>query len=200
MLALKKIAVTGSLSSGKSTVTHFFEQLGAFVLDADQVVHDLISQNKDLQRKIIELLGTEILVNGQIDRKKIAEIVFKDPLLLSQLEKIIHPEVRKVIADKWLEISKLHKHSAFVVEIPLLFETQPQNDFDATVVVTAPEALCIERFKAKTGSNEKSYHQRMERQLPASEKAKRGDYVLNNQGDLSELLQATKEVYSKITT
>jgi dephospho-CoA kinase len=199
MLSLKKIAITGGLSTGKSTVCGLLKEMGAYVLNADEIVHDLIDNRKDIQKKIIDLLGPDIEEKGKVDRKKIAEKVFKDPLLLSHLEKILHPEVRIEIQKKSHEISKQHHYSAFVVEIPLLFETEPYQLFDATITVHADEALCYKRFQAKTGKNKDEYDARMRRQLPSKQKIEKADYVLYNDGSLKNLKQSTQKVFSQIT-
>lgn len=199
MLSLKKIAITGGLSTGKSTVCGLLKEMGAYVLNADEIVHDLIDNRKDIQKKIIDLLGPGIEEKGKVDRKKIAEKVFKDPLLLSHLEKILHPEVRIEIQKKSHEISKQHHYSAFVVEIPLLFETEPYQLFDATITVHADEALCYKRFQAKTGKNKDEYDARMRRQLPSKQKIEKADYVLYNDGSLKNLKQSTQKVFSQIT-
>lgn len=199
MLTLKKIAITGGLSTGKSTVCALLKEMGAYVLSADEIVHDLIDNRKDIQKKIIDLLGPGIEEKGKVDRKKIAEKVFKDPLLLSHLEKILHPEVRIEIQRKWHEVSKQHHCTAFVVEIPLLFETEPYQLFDATITVHADEALCYKRFQMKTGKNKDEYDARMQRQLPPKLKIEKADYVLYNDGSLKNLKQSTQKVFSQIT-
>ncbi len=198
MLGLKKIAITGSIASGKSTVSKVFENCGAYILDADQIVHNLLNHRKDLQKKVITLLGQEIVEDGALNRKKIADLVFKDPILLSELEKIIHPEVRKEIENHWIKISKEKKHLAFVVEIPLLFETEPQNEFDMIIVIQSSKELCQKRYMQKTQSTEKAFNLRLSRQLPIELKAKKADLVLLNEGSIEDLKTAAKQAFSKI--
>lgn len=199
MLILKKIAITGCLSSGKSTVCNLLKELGAYVLDTDKIVHDLLNHREDIQKKVIALLGQDILEDGILNRRKIAQKVFKDPLLLSHLETILHPEVRIEVQKKWLEISKQTNWSAFVVEIPLLFETEPRHLFDATLTVHADEALCFKRFQTKTGRTKEEYDSRMERQMPSKLKIDKADYALYNDGSLSNLKKATQKIFSQIT-
>lgn len=198
MLALKKIAITGSLASGKSTVSQALKECGAYVLDADQIVHDLIDHRKDLQEKIIELLGREIADKGVLSRKKIADLVFKDPLLLSELEKIIHPQVRKEIENQWIKVSKEKKYPAFVVEIPLLFETEPQNNFDMIIVVQSSKENCFKRYQEKTKADKMGFESRQNRQMPIELKVQKADLVLTNDGSKEDLIQATKKAFSKL--
>ena len=97
MLRLKKIAVTGNVASGKSTVCLFLKECGAYVVNADSIVHKLLSPETTLGKSIINLLGYDVIIDGQFDRRAIAEKVFKDYSLLKDLEKILHPEVQKEI-------------------------------------------------------------------------------------------------------
>lgn len=200
MLALKKIAITGSLASGKSTVAAYFKELGAYVLDADKIVHDLLDHRKDIQNKIISLLGQEIVIDGVINRKKIADLVFQNPLHLAELEKILHPEVRLEIKRKWHEVAKQKKHNLFVVEIPLLFETEPQNEFDCTLVVKASKPHCVERFSKRTHLKEKDYELRMKRQLSIEEKVKRADFTLENDQGKEALKEQVRKLYNQLTS
>lgn len=199
MLTLKKIAITGPLSSGKSTVLDLFREMGAYVLDADKVVHNLFNHRSDIKEKVIRLLGKEVIGKDGIDRKKVAKLVFEDPLLLSQLETILHPQVRKEVQEKYLEAIKEKKWSTFVVEIPLLFETEFPKIFDHTVLIYADEAICFKRFEAKTKHSKNEYDKRMRRQICPKQKIKRVDFVLYNDGSLENLKSAAQKVYTQIT-
>ncbi|MCH9634796.1 MAG: Dephospho-CoA kinase [Chlamydiae bacterium] len=198
MLNLKKIAVTGNLSSGKSTVCEIFREMGAYVVDADLIVQDLLNYRKDIQDKVIELLGQDIVNDTILNRKKIADKVFKNPLLLSHLEKIIHPEVRTEITTQWKKVSKENQWTCFVAEIPLLFETEPNHPFDATIVVHANEAICYKRFNLKTQNSKKEFDLRMQRQMPSKLKSEKADFTLFNDGNLKNLKSSTQKIYSQI--
>ncbi len=199
MLTFKKIAITGGLATGKTTVCGILKEMGAYVLDTDTIVHNLLNHRKDIQKRVVQLLGQDIVENKMLNREKIAQKVFKDPLLLSHLEKILHPEVREEVRNKWKEVSKETKWTSFVVEIPLLFETEPEHQFDATIVVHADEALCFKRFHSKTQKTKAEFLQRMERQMPLKHKAQKADFVLYNDGNLANLKKSTQKVYSQIT-
>ena len=120
---LRKIAITGGLSCGKSSVCRIFKELGAYVISADEVVHQLLSPTTNLGRQVISLLGADIVVDKQIDRSKIAKKVFKQPALLQSLENLLHPAVRDEIEKQYQQIANQPSPPLFVVEIPLLFET-----------------------------------------------------------------------------
>ena len=206
MLRLRKIAVTGTLSCGKSSVCRILKELGAYVLSADEIAHQLLTSDAALRQKIIDLLGPSILTEktkqfskDSLDRSRIAQIVFKDLNLLKALEKLIHPAVYREINKEYQHQQQLpHPPSLFIVEIPLLFETDRQCDFDFVVTVGAPEESALKRFKETTNGTEQEFKNRMARQLPLQEKMKLADEVIMNNGSLSDLRQATTELYKKL--
>lgn len=190
-----KLAVTGGLSSGKSVVCHFLKELGAYVISADAIVHCLFSENTQLKKDVVNLLGSEVLTSGKIDRRKIAEKVFDERAILFQLERIIHPLVRDEIAKAYKEFLDRKEGEFFVAEVPLLFESAMSQDFDKTLTVAASPESCIKRFVESKSSTRKEYFKRMERQSPLSEKVKRADFVIENNGTLQELKQKVINLY-----
>ena len=189
MLVLKKIAVTGTVASGKSSVLKYFYEYGAYIVNSDQIVHELLVPETVLGKQIINLLGPEIVEKGQLSRKKIANKVFKTSGKLQTLEAIIHPHVLSKIEDLHKEVEKQQKHSLFLVEIPLLFEIGAESFFDYTITVTANEKISQKRF------GKEDYKERMSRQFSSKKKASRADFVLENNGSLEELKKKTKELY-----
>ena len=116
---LRKVAVTGGLASGKTTVCRLLKERGAYVVDADALVRGSLVTDSAIKQQVIKLLGQEIVVNHQIDRKKISDIVFSNPEKLKQLEPILHPAVRREI-NHLFDTVKLEKYRFFVAEVPLL--------------------------------------------------------------------------------
>lgn len=199
MLKLRKGAVTGGLSSGKSSVCRILKELGAYVVSADKIVHQLLSADTNLGREVINLLGARILSDKQIDRSRIAEIVFQEPQLLLELEKILHPAVYKEIDNDYRrQQTKENAPSLFVAEVPLLFESGAEKDYDFTVAIVANPELCYHRFEKKTGFGKSEFDKRAARQLPQLEKAIRADYVIMNGGSLSNLQENVKELYQEL--
>lgn len=186
MLKLAKVAITGGIASGKTSVCHIFRDLGAFVVNADTIVHELLIPNTDLGKKIIQQFGPEILRNGEFDRKIIAEKVFKDPNLLQSLERLIHPAVFCKIQELYADVCKRGKYTSFVVEVPLLFEVQGESFYDYIVTVIADEAIAKKRFQEK-GFQNADYDQRMKRQLSPHQKQSKSHYTLQNNGSLADL-------------
>lgn len=191
MLKLRKVAITGGLSCGKSSVCHFLKELGAQVISADEIVHQLLSTDETIGQKVVELLGTRILKNKKIDKAEIAKIVFQDPHLLQELETLLHPTVYKEINKQYAQ----NENTLFFAEVPLLFESGGEKEFDITVAVIANPELCLQRY----GSNKNQFEARSSRQLPQLEKAKRADYVIMNSGSLETLKSKTKELYEELS-
>lgn len=197
---LKKVAITGGLSCGKSTVCRLFEELGAYVVNADKIVHRLLSPNTVLGSKVIALLGKEIIVDGEIDRGIIAQKVFNDPVLLQSLENLVHPAVLSEIEKQYRQTSKQGKSPLFIAEIPLLFEVNGEERFDKTIAVWAPPEICRQRFTASTGYPAEEYDRRISFQLPPEEKKRRADYVIDNTGNEEQLRDKVKQLFKVLTT
>lgn len=186
MLNLVKIAVTGGVASGKSTVCRFFKELGSYVIEADAIVHDLLTPGSDLAKKVSRLLKLEMEKDGEKFRKAIAEKVFKDPDLLASLQEILHPAVLKKIEELFAEVSKKGIYSQFVVEIPLLFEIRNEEFYDVTIAVLADENNARRRF-VESGFSKDEYDRRMQFQMDPKQKAKLADYTILNNGSLEDL-------------
>lgn len=201
MLNLKRVArvaVTGGISCGKSQFCLFLTELGAYVASADKIVHQLLSPETDLGKKVIHLLGPDILTSDAIDRKIVAKKVFRNAELLKSLEQITHPAVFQEIERQYNKCC-MENNPLFVVEIPLLFEVGAEKRFDTTVAILADEALCIDRFVNSTGLTKEDYFQRMARQLPPKEKAARANIVSLNNGSIEEFKIETKKIFKKLT-
>lgn len=195
---MKKIAVTGALGTGKSAVCQLLKKKGAIVLNADEIIHELYSSpNSDLGKKIISLLGQDVVVAGSFSKKLIAEKVFNNSDKLLQLEQLLHPEVQRAIDAKFNESIKTKDSPLFVVEVPLLFEVGWEPFFDTTLTVVADVNICQKRFEDR-GGKLSDFKLRTERQLPMDEKAKRADIVVTNNGSLQDLEKTMEMVYQKL--
>lgn len=189
-----KVAVTGSVASGKSTVCRFFKQHGAYTIDADAVVHNLISSDTECIQKITQLLGNQVLVQGQIRRDIVASMVFNDSSRLQKLQQILHPKVFAKIEQEYENVKG--QTDLFVAEVPLLFESGFDQFFDYTVVVEAPRDICLERAHAK-GMNEKEYDQRMSKRLSLDVMKEKADFIIHNQGTLESVEKQVKTIINK---
>jgi len=186
MLKLKKIAITGGVASGKTSVCQFFKELGACVVNADAIVHELLKANTDLGQQIIRQFGPEIIKNGQISRRIIADQAFKDPNQLKKLEELLHPAVLQKIEELYTAACNEGSFSSFVVEIPLLFEIGAEDFYNVVVAVLADEVYAKRRFEL-AGFQETEYDLRMKRQLEPKQKAAKAQYIIHNNGSKEEL-------------
>ena len=197
MLRLKKIAITGGIASGKSAVCQIFQELGAYGVDTDTIVHELLTPDTPVGQQVVRLLGTDILRDGKLSRRKIADKVFKDSETLHALEQILHPAVYEQLEQLYQKLSE--RYYAFVVEVPLLFEVGWEKLFDVTIAVSSEREICKKRFR-EAGHSDQEYDLRMKRHFSPEEKAHRADFVVSNNGSLSHLrkqiLTITREVFS----
>ncbi|HEU64408.1 MAG TPA: dephospho-CoA kinase [Chlamydiae bacterium] len=184
---LKKIVITGNIAAGKSEALKIFKKLKAYTVDADTIAHDLIENDFDIKKQVLDLFGEKILEKGKINRKKIAKIVFSDENKLKKLEKIIHPKILNEI-EKEYERVKNKNFNFFVVEIPLLFEIGYQGFFDIVVTITTKDIIAKKRYK------DKDYTLRKQRQLSETDTAKLSDFVIENNQSLSDLEKNIKKL------
>ena len=192
------IGLTGNLGSGKTTVARMFEKLGAKVLDADQMAHRLISPGGRAFKQVIRVFGRDILRDGEIDRKKLASIVFEDHKKLETLNRLIHPKVIQDIRQEIAFYKRKKTVSLIVVDAPLLIESGLNALMDAALVVKATRALQLRRVMEKKGFQRNDALQRMKRQLPLREKLKYTDIVIDNRGTLQQTRKQVQEVWRRL--
>lgn len=199
MLELRKVAITGGISSGKSLVCRYLKEMGSYVADADEIVHQLLTPETDLGKQTIALLGSDVVVKGKIDRGRVAKRVFANPKLLRSLENLLHPTVYEKIENAFIEQQQKHPETPlFAAEVPLLFETGGEVFFDYTIAVVADREKCWERYRNATGYEREDFNRRMARQLGDSEKAQRADFVIHNEGTPEQLKQQVKSLFDKL--
>lgn len=195
MLKLKKIAVTGQLASGKSTICTFFNPDNSFIISADKIVHDLLATNHEIQKKVIQLLGPSIMQKQVINRKIIADIVFDDFDKLHALEEIIHPVVRDAIKKLFEKNHKNYKF--FIVDFPLLFTVGMQNWFNHIIAVFADEKIRADRFIAR-GFTKEQFSKRSLALTTHDQQLKFADYSIQNNGTLDQLETKTKNIINNL--
>jgi len=192
---MKKIALTGNLGSGKSTVGRMFEKLGAIVVDADELIKTFYRREHPVHRKVVSAFGRSILdAEGNIDRKKLADLVFSDHRKLELLEEITH---RALYEELERIYSRIPENSLIFVEASLLIEKGTYRNYDRTVVVYAPYEIC-KRRAIERGFSEEDFERRWRRQMPPEEKIKFGDFVIDNSGPLSETERQVRDVFEAI--
>jgi len=192
------LGLSGGIATGKSTVAGFLSSLGASVIDADAIVHELQAAGAPLLGEIAEAFGPDLIdAEGKLDRNALGAIVFSDLTARRRLEAIVHPKVIATMADR-VAGAQATDTPLIVLDIPLLFERSekspsrgPTTSFDATVLVYAPEPLQIERLMNRDGCDRKAALQRIRAQLPIESKKAMADIVIDNDGTIAATLIAT---------
>jgi dephospho-CoA kinase len=172
------VGLTGGMGCGKSTAAARFAEVGFRRLDADQVVRDELLPSRDIAEAIRARLGDAMVAaDGSVRRDKVAEKVFKDPSALRWLEELLHPR----LLTRWREVLAASTGTAFIVEVPLLFEKGLENWFDFTVCVTTDSESQLRRLEQR-GITRDQARQRIAQQLPLARKCELADFVLLNDG------------------
>ena len=188
------VGLTGGIGAGKSTVAELFARLGALVIDADQLARMAIERGSDGFADVMLRFGDEIIVNGDIDRKKLAEIVFSDEQARKDLEAIIHPRVQALFAEA---VSDLDHDDILIYEIPLLVETGAAEKFDYIVTVESDIQLRTERL-LKKGLYISQIEKRMASQATEEARTAVADSVIRNDGDEDSLLRQVENLWESV--
>ena len=188
------VALTGGIGSGKSAAGDCFEDLGAVVVDADQLAREVVERGTDGFDELVATFGDEILTNGVLDRSKLGAIVFANPSELKKLEAIIHPRVSEAF-DEIIDESPLD--SVVIYQIPILVETAGRERFDYVITVEADLEIRKSRLKER-GMKGYEIEARIKAQASDSDRAKIDDAIFNNDGDLDQLLRQAENIYEDV--
>jgi dephospho-CoA kinase len=195
VLKLRKIAITGGLAAGKSLVCRYLQELGAYTVSADDIVHQLLSPTSEIGKKVVEIFGKDVVKDASFDRKKIAAIAFNDSAKLQRLEETLHPAVLQEIQKRYHKLLTHNPPPLFVAEIPLLYETSSESYFDDVVVVIAKEPISRERFSNLSHQSEEQYLLRTARLLPIEEKIEKANFVIYNDGSQEQLKKQVRTLF-----
>jgi dephospho-CoA kinase len=191
---LIRVGLTGNVASGKSEVARLWRDAGIPVVDADALAREVVAKGSPCLSEIVQTFGEGVLTSeGVLDRAKLRGIVFADPEARVRLEAVIHPQIG-VLRRRWVEDREAEGTPLIVCEIPLLFETGTERDFDAVVLVHAPAVERERRLREVRGLTSVEARQVMESQGDAEAKLARADYVLHNSGTLDELRTAALDL------
>lgn len=187
------VGITGGFGSGKSTVARFFGGLGVYVIDADKLAHKALRKNSPVYPRIVKQFQQACDQKGNIDRKKLARLVFTNPRGRKKLEALIHPYVFDQIRRR---IDRA-KQAVVVIEVPLLYESGFDRFCHKTVAVSTPAKGVVERLKQK-GYTPEEIKFRQKAQLPAKEKMKRSDFVVDNSGNYQQTRREVKRIWRSL--
>ena len=185
------VGLTGGIGSGKSLAAQFFSQLGALVIDADQLARSAIERGSEGFDEVLLRFGDTVLKNGDIDRVALGQIVFENPEAKRDLEEIIHPRIRAEFEEA---VASLNPGQIMVYEIPLLVETNAADRFDFVVTVESDPELRKERLRAR-GMFHSDIEKRMASQATEEQRRAVADCVLTNDGSEDDLLRQVENVW-----
>ena len=195
---MKVIGLTGGIGSGKSTVAGFLAELGAAVIDLDKVGHEVVKSGGPAFKKVVGAFGEGILnTKGEIDRARLADIVFKDREALACLNRIVHPAIDKVIQERIGEFRR-RGVKVVVLEAAAMLEAGKARQADEIWVTTAPEATALKRIGERSGYAEGEARARLRSQLSNQERVKHADVVIDTDSSLEELKAKVKTEWNKL--
>jgi len=194
-----RVGLTGGLASGKSFVAHALRDLGCYLIEADELGHQVLLPGAEAYDAVVKEFGARILDHdGLIDRRKLAAIVFQDSERLQQLNSFVHPAVHARQERMCTEIAARDPKSIVVVEAAILVETGSYKRFDRLIVAVCSPELQIKRAMKRDGATREEVVARLQRQLPLQEKLRYADYVIDTSGTKEETLKQAREVFHSL--
>jgi dephospho-CoA kinase len=192
------VGLTGGIATGKSTVSSYLRSCGIPVVDADEVAHQVVEPGTKGLQEIESQFGPDYIdQSGHFNRKKMADLVFKDRTALLKLEKIIHPLVQSRVIELRRQFES-QGHKVIVYDVPLLFEKNLQDQFDRIILVTSLEAHQLERMKTRNAWPLEESKRRILNQIPLIEKESRSDFIIVNNSDLKSLYLQVDDVIKNL--
>lgn len=189
-----RVALTGGIGSGKSSAAEIFAALGAVVVDSDEIARKVLDRESVGFGEVVAVFGDQILAAGEIDRKKLGQMVFSDPLARKKLEQITHPLIRKEFERI---IKNVPENSIVINQIPLLAESKYDYKFDYVIAISAPIEVRKNRLLQR-GMKSYEIEQRLAAQASDADRAKIANEVIENAGDLSQLTTNVEKVWRKL--
>jgi dephospho-CoA kinase len=191
------IGLTGGIATGKSESAKHLKKMGAYIIDADEISHQLTAKRMPALGELVKYFGGGILrKDGVLNRKKLAEIIFSDPESKLRVEKILHAYIISRINEL---AAKKYKKYNIIIDAPLLFEVGLDRICDAIVVIWAPYDIQAKRLAARDKLSAEQVKKRINSQMPIEKKAKLADYVVDNTGSKAALGKKIKELYFSLT-
>lgn len=187
------VGITGMMGSGKTTVGHLLEELGALLINADALAHEVLSPGDAAYTRLAALFPEAVGTDQKLDRKKIAGIIFEDETKRKQMEQVVHPYVFQRIAEE-MEASE---EKVVVLDVPLLFESGIDRFCDVTIVIKADEKEILSRLEEK-GISKQEWQKRLKAQMPIEEKIKKGNVVIDNSGPIQQTKQEVEKIWKHL--
>ena len=193
------VGLTGGVASGKTAVSQFLKEEGAYIIDADQIARELVQPHQPVWSELIKAFGKEILQeDGSIHRKKLADKVFADPKQRKLLNQILHPRIKEEMDRRIKEVRRKDPEAIVVIDAPLIVELGDHREMDKLIVVTSTQTQQIKRLKERDGISPEEVLRILSSQMPVEEKVVLADFVIRNEGSLEETKKRAKEIFKEL--
>jgi len=195
------IGLTGGIASGKSTVAKMLVEKGAYLLDADQLAREAVEPGRPAWQKIVDWLGESVLLpDRNLDRAKLARVVFNDRSKLDQLNRIVHPWVGSRFFELSEEIKAKDPGAVVIYDIPLLIEAGMQKMVDLVLLVYVPRETQVLRLQQRDGIDRAAAETRLKAQMPLEEKKKQAGAIIDNSGSIAETARQVEQFWNNLAT
>ncbi len=191
---MRVIGLTGGIGCGKSLAAQYFAELGALVIDADQLARAAIERGSDGFDEVVAIFGDGVLKDGNIDRRALGELIFKDPTAKAKLESIVHPFVRREFEEA---VATLKGDQVLVYEIPLLVETKSHERFDVVITVESEMENRVARLRGR-GMHISEIEGRIAAQATREQRIEIADFLIENDGTEDELLRQVENIWDSL--
>ncbi len=197
------IGLTGGIATGKTTISQFFHRLGAKIVDADKIAHEVLKKGNKGWEKVLSAFEENILnEDGEINRSLLGKIIFNNPEKKRKLEEIVHPIIIKKIKEQLKELKgqagETGSNKVIILDAPLLYETGLDRLVDQSWVVYTDKATQLRRLQQRDDLSLEEAHKRIKYQIPLEEKCRRADRIINNNGDIVKLQEELLAIWREI--
>lgn len=198
-LKMAYFGLTGGVASGKTTVAQYFRGLGARIIDADRIGHDLLSRSSPAYSEVVQAFGRGIVdASGEIDRRRLGALAFADPARLAQLNAILHPRIISRVEEHAAEYSQQEPGAVILVDAALIFEAGIGARFIKVVVAWCRPEQQLDRLMAKAGISREAAEKRIATQMPVEEKRRRADFVIDCSGSKEDARRQAERLYPQL--
>jgi dephospho-CoA kinase len=200
-LLAMRICLTGGIASGKSTVAHMFAELGAVILDADQMARAVVRVGSPCWQRLKDFLGDAFFAaDGELDRRKLRLRIIADDDSRAGVNLILHPAIMAAMEQQFQHWRQLHPHQPIIFDVPLLFEAQMAHHFDTIILAYVPAEVQIERLMVRDGVSRQEAEQSLAMQLPIEQKKQWAHKVVDNTGDLENTRQQVVSIWQELSS
>ena len=199
-MSFEKIALTGGIATGKSTVARRFRELGAIILDADEYARQAVMPGTLSYAALRDLVGWQHFnPDGTLKRGELRSRIIREPALRQEINDLLHPYIWAAMRSDWEKLKKLAPQSVIIFDIPLLFETAAEKDFDIVILVYASRETQIQRLMLRDKVSASEAEMTLSMQLPIDSKRDHCDYVIENSGDIEIALRQVDEIWAIVS-